>query len=141
MDQSIVLPSGYRIGLDPLLGVIPGIGDALGALISCYLVYQAARLGVRKRVLLRMLANILIDACVGSIPLAGDLFDAAWKSNMRNLRLIDQHYHPAMPERSLRRIGGWIVGAFGAVVVITGLIAYLVVQFVLSMLGLIHRAL
>src|SRR5579871_5811664 len=66
MDQSIVLPNGYRIGLDPLLGLVPGIGDMVGALISCYLVYEAARLGLKKRVLVRMLGNIGIDTLVGS---------------------------------------------------------------------------
>jgi Domain of unknown function (DUF4112) len=132
MDQSIVLPSGYRIGLDPLLGLLPGIGDVMGGLISCYLVYEAARLGLRKRVLLRMLGNIAFDTLAGSVPVVGDIFDAAWKANMRNLRLMDANYHPAMPERSAGRIGAWILGAAGLLAAGVGLMFYLLAQMILA---------
>jgi hypothetical protein len=132
MDQCIVLPTGYRIGLDPLLGLLPGIGDVLSALISCYLVYEAARLGLKKRVLARMLGNIGIDTLVGSFPLLGDIFDAAWKSNMRNLRLIDQHYHPAMPERSAGQIRVWVLVVGGLMLAAAGLVAYVSAQLVLA---------
>jgi len=115
MDQSITLPNGFRVGLDALLGLVPGIGDGLCTLVSCYLVYEAARLGLPKVVLLRMLANITFDSLSGSVPLVGDVVDAVWKANMRNLRLVDRHYHPAMPERPAGRLALWLGLACGLV--------------------------
>ena len=129
MDQSIVLPSGFRIGLDPLFGLLPGIGDAVSALISCYLVYESARLGLPKRVLLRMLGNIGLDTLVGSFPVLGDFFDAFWKSNMRNLRLLDEHYHPATPERSARQISAWLLSMMALLLLVSGTVFYFIAQF------------
>jgi hypothetical protein len=91
LDNSIPLPGGWRIGLDPILGLIPGVGDAAGALLSAYIINEARRLGAARSVLLRMILNVLIEAIVGAIPLAGDLFDAAYKANMRNLALLELH--------------------------------------------------
>jgi hypothetical protein len=89
MDYSIEVPgTGYRFGLDPLLGLIPGIGDTLSMAISAYIVVQARRLGVSRWVLTRMVGNIALDALVGSVPLLGDAFDFAFKANKRNLRLL-----------------------------------------------------
>jgi hypothetical protein len=82
---------GWRFGLDPLLGLVPGLGDALPALLSVWFVLEGARLGLPKATLVRMTTNIAIDWLVGSIPVLGDLFDAAWKSNVRNLQLLQQH--------------------------------------------------
>jgi hypothetical protein len=90
LDDAIPIPgTSYRIGLDPLIGLVPGIGDVLGALLSTWLLVIASRLGASPSVLARMGLNIAIDALVGSIPVAGDLFDAGWKANVRNLRLIE----------------------------------------------------
>jgi hypothetical protein len=137
MDQSIALPNGYRIGLDPLLGLLPGIGDILGGLISCYLVYQSARLGVRKRVLVRMLGNIALDTVVGTLPIAGDIFDAAWKSNMRNLRLLERHYHLGMPERSAPRIIAWFAALFVLALIVAGMCCYLLAKLILGVIAAI----
>jgi hypothetical protein len=135
LDQSITLPNGFRIGLDPLLGLVPVVGDGLSMLISCYLVYEAARLGLSKRVLLRMLGNIGFDAVTGSVPVVGDVVDVFWKANMRNLRLVDRHYHPSMPERPAGQIGWWIGGALAVFVAgMVGLV-YLVVKLVLLIVG------
>ena len=80
-------PIARRVGVDGLVGLIPGIGDALGGAFSALLIAEAARGGARKRVLAKMAANAGIDATLGSIPLAGDLFDFAFKANRRNARL------------------------------------------------------
>ena len=100
LDQSISLPGGYRIGWDPIIGLIPGVGDLITAALSCYMVLEAYQLGLPKRVILRMLFNIGIETVVGTIPVAGDVFDAIWKSNMRNLNLVEASYHPSHKERS-----------------------------------------
>jgi hypothetical protein len=91
LDNSIPIPgTGARFGLDALIGVIPGIGDAAGALLSCYIVFEAARLGAGFPVIMRMLLNVAIETVVGAVPLLGDLFDAGWKANDRNMRLLHQ---------------------------------------------------
>ncbi|HYO83208.1 MAG TPA: DUF4112 domain-containing protein [Bryobacteraceae bacterium] len=87
MDGSIPLPGGYRIGLDPIIGLVPGVGDLIGTLVSSAIVLQAHRAGIAKPTLLRMVANVGIDAVVGAIPFAGDLFDFAFKANRKNLQL------------------------------------------------------
>lgn len=89
MDNSIIVPgTNFRVGLDSIIGLIPGVGDALGALISSYIMAEAARLGAPKTTLLRMGFNVAIESLIGIIPLFGDLFDMAWKSNQRNVKLL-----------------------------------------------------
>jgi Domain of unknown function (DUF4112) len=89
LDEQFRIPgTTYRVGLDGLLGMIPGVGDAAGALLSAYILYEAIRLGTPKTVLLRMVANIGIDTVLGAIPVAGDIFDIAWKANKKNAALL-----------------------------------------------------
>lgn len=110
LDNSIPLPGGYRIGLDGLIGLVPGIGDAAGALVSSYLVVEAGRLGASKALLFRMAFNVLLEAVIGAIPFAGDLFDFAFKANLRNLRLLEQHTRdPAGQTRSNRAVAAAII--------------------------------
>lgn len=89
LDAQIKLPVlGTRVGLDSLLGLVPGLGDAITAGLSCYIVIEAGRMGVPKRKLAAMVLRILLDFTAGSVPVAGDLFDVFYKSNVRNLRSI-----------------------------------------------------
>ena len=114
LDRSI--PVGrWRIGLDPLLGLVPGAGDWIGGVLSLYVFYEGARLGVPNRVLTRMAGNILVETLVGAVPILGDLFDFAWQANMRNVALIEQHYRPDLRVRSFQQIG-WFVVLFAALV-------------------------
>src|SRR3546814_8601672 len=89
--QTCALPISIRFGLDGLLGLVPGIGDGATALVSLYIVARAWSIGVPKGVLGRMLANVLVDSVVGSIPLLGDIFDVAFQSNRRNIKLLRRH--------------------------------------------------
>lgn len=90
LDNRFRLPLvGGRIGLDGLLGLVPGVGDVASALISGYLVLEAYRGGARKRVLTRMAWNVVLDGTLGAVPIAGDLFDFAFKANRRNARLAE----------------------------------------------------
>ncbi|WP_163140601.1 DUF4112 domain-containing protein [Arhodomonas sp. KWT] len=89
MDTALPVPgTPWRIGADALVGLLPGIGDGAMAVLALYPVVEARRLGVRRRTLARMLANIAVDFAVGSIPLAGDVFDAGFRANRRNVDLL-----------------------------------------------------
>lgn len=88
MDDGIRIGK-VTIGLDPLLGLVLGIGDLLGAIISMLIVARAVQSGIPRVAVARMLANIAIDTLVGSIPLFGDAFDFGWKSNLKNVRIYE----------------------------------------------------
>jgi hypothetical protein len=89
-DSSIRVPgTDYRIGLDPILGLLPVLGDVPGATVSAYIVAEAAAMGVPRETLARMGVNLVVDATVGSLPVVGDLFDAVWKANDRNVALLE----------------------------------------------------
>ncbi|KAB1198106.1 MULTISPECIES: DUF4112 domain-containing protein [Haloferax] len=93
LDNAIAIPgTNYRIGLDPILGLVPGIGDTTASAMSAYILVEAAMLGVPRATLARMFGNVLLDTVFGSIPLVGDVFDAAWKANTRNVRLLEERY-------------------------------------------------
>lgn len=90
LDSSITLPViNYRIGWDAIIGLVPGIGDAVGMLFSAYIVFEAARLEVPKNVLARMIFNVVLEFLIGAIPLFGDVFDAMFKANIRNVTLLE----------------------------------------------------
>jgi len=92
LDNAIPIPgTPFRTGLDGLLGLIPGVGDLLGAGIALYIIFEAARLGCPKRTLLHMLGNVGLEALVGTVPILGDLFDIGWKANVRNVALLRVH--------------------------------------------------
>lgn len=92
MDSALPVPgTRWRVGLDSLVGLIPGIGDAAGFAVSGYALLEARRLGAPTSLLLRMALNIAVDALVGAVPLLGDVFDAGFKANRRNLRLLERH--------------------------------------------------
>lgn len=101
LDSSIPLPGGFRIGLDGLIGLIPGIGDAVGGGLSTWMLYQAYKLNVPKVIMARMIINVLLDALLGSIPLIGDIFDFFWKANLRNAQLLDRYQQS--PRRTYRK--------------------------------------
>lgn len=89
LDESIRIPGiGYRIGYDAVIGLIPGVGDLAGLMFGTYIVLESAHFKVPRSTLLRMIANVLLEAAIGTIPLIGDVFDATYKSNVRNLRLL-----------------------------------------------------
>jgi Domain of unknown function (DUF4112) len=92
LDDRFRIPgTRLRLGLDGLLGLIPGIGDTATALIASYIVLEAGRLGVPKRTLARMIANVGFDYIIGLVPLLGDLGDIAWKANRRNAHILRDH--------------------------------------------------
>jgi Domain of unknown function (DUF4112) len=92
LDTAVRLPGGIRVGADSVIGLAPVVGDALTTLLASYIVYEAHRLGLPKRKIWRMAANVALDGVVGAVPLVGDLFDVAFKANIRNLRIIENHF-------------------------------------------------
>jgi hypothetical protein len=117
LDDSLRVPgTGFRFGVDALIGLVPGVGDLTGAALSAYVLAQAGRLGAPKATLLRMAGNVALEAVVGAVPFVGDLFDAGWKANLRNLRLLEAHLaNPAGAERASR---GWLVSVLVVVVLL-----------------------
>ncbi len=91
MDSSLRLPGGFRVGVDGLIGLVPVVGDLATAGASFYIVAQAARAGVPAIALARMMLNVALDTVVGAIPILGDVFDVAFKANLRNARLMDTY--------------------------------------------------
>lgn len=83
---------GWRFGLDSVIGLVPGLGDAAGGLVSAYLILQARRLGAPNRVLALMAGNVALDVALGSVPVLGDLLDLGLKANRRNARLLRRHF-------------------------------------------------
>jgi hypothetical protein len=114
LDSSIPLPGGASVGWDAIIGLVPGLGDGAGAVLSTFIVLQAARLGASGTVLLRMVGNVGLEALVGAVPFLGDLFDAAFKANVRNVRLLEQHL--AAPGEAHRASLGWLVGIMALLV-------------------------
>jgi hypothetical protein len=104
-DQAFALPgTRYRFGVDALFGLVPGLGDLVGAVVAAYALHVARTLRVPAAIQLHMLGNIAIDALVGSIPLLGDLFDFVFKAQTRNMALLDRWLaSPAATERRSRR--------------------------------------
>jgi Domain of unknown function (DUF4112) len=92
MDTAFGIPgTKFRIGLDPIIGLIPGLGDLVSTILSAYIIYLAARFNLPKELLAKMIFNVGLESVVGAIPLIGDLFDAFYKSNIRNLEILEQH--------------------------------------------------
>jgi hypothetical protein len=92
LDNAFVIPGiKVRFGLDSILGLVPGAGDAIGALLSLYIMGRAKQLGAPDKLIARMGVNVAIDTVLGAVPLFGDLFDVAYKANVKNVRLLLDH--------------------------------------------------
>jgi len=130
MDSAFVLPgTTYRVGLDPIIGLVPWFGDLVSPLFTVALLWQARDVRIPKIVLGRMILNAAIDAIIGAIPLAGDIFDFGWKANQRNMDLLERHAyeeHPASP-------GDWaFVLAMIATVVLLAAVPFIIAGWLIS---------
>jgi hypothetical protein len=114
LDDALPIPgTSFRVGIDPLLGLVPGLGDALAALLSAWLLVLAARMGAPFAVLSRMGIHVVFDLAVGLVPGAGDVLDFFWKSNRRNLKLLEdwQARPEAVARESAVRVAALLVPA------------------------------
>jgi hypothetical protein len=93
LDTAFVIPgTNVRFGIEAVMRLVPGIGDAAASALSCYLLYEAHRLGVPPRIFACMLLNVAIEGIVGAVPIAGDAFDVAFRANRRNVRLLRDYF-------------------------------------------------
>ncbi|MGF1591128.1 MAG: DUF4112 domain-containing protein [Pleurocapsa sp.] len=105
LDNAIAIPgTKIRFGLDPILGLLPGGGDTITGGIAAYIVVEAARMGVPREILGKMVGNIIIDSFAGTIPVIGDLFDVGWKANIKNMELLEEHLNIAELSQSDRTL-------------------------------------
>ncbi len=99
LERSVTIPgTKIGVGLDAMLGLVPVVGDAIAALLGAYLIWEAKNLGLPKWKLWRMAGNVAFDTAVGAVPVAGDLFDLAFRSNSRNLKIVKRHLDRHHPE-------------------------------------------
>lgn len=131
LDDSIAIPgTSYRIGADAVVGLVPGIGDVLGAFLSSYVLVEAVRIGVSKAVFFRMVLNVLVETAVGTVPFVGDLFDMAFKANERNVSLLEQYLDaPQETARTSRTIAASVAVAFLIVLVVLFALAVWLVRW------------
>ena len=127
LDNAIPIPgTRFHLGIDQIIGLVPGVGDLIGGVLSLYIIVEAWRLGVPRGLLARMGWNVAVDTLVGEIPILGDLFDIAFKANIRNLALLDGFVQqPVEVRRTSRRFVGLLVA--GLVLLTAGAIALAVV--------------
>ncbi|HTI05019.1 MAG TPA: DUF4112 domain-containing protein [Gemmatimonadales bacterium] len=137
LDAGIRIPgTSLSFGLDPIIGLIPGFGDAAGAVLAGWIFVTAIRLGASRATLLRIAANVALDAGLGAVPLFGDIFDFAWKANLRNVALLERHLAaPARAERADRWFV-WLV-TFGVLALVLALlvVGILLTRWVLGALA------
>jgi hypothetical protein len=124
LDQRFVIPgTSIRVGLDPIIGLIPGLGDIISNLVGSAILVIAARMGLPRIVLLRMGLNIAANAAIGSIPLIGDVFSIWFRSNAKNAQLLERYAAGGAQPSTVKE---WVVVAailLGAVIVVVGTVA------------------
>ena len=137
LDNAIPIPgTKYRLGLDPILGLLPGGGDVAGAALSAYIVYRAAQMGLPTETVRQMAGNVLIEMLVGIFPVLGDLFDVGWKANVRNVKLLEEHIDSPEPTQAAdKRLVFLIVAGIVLVAVALAAITVAILRFLLSLLG------
>jgi len=137
LDELFRIPGlRWRVGLDALVGLIPVIGDTATTIASLYILASAVRYRVPKVTLLRMGLNIAIDYALGSLPLVGDLFDAWWKSNRKNVLLLQQRATVASSKAKAGTMGDWLfVGLIIAVLLGIAVAAVFVSLYILATLA------
>ena len=137
LDSAVRFPgTSFRFGLDPILGLVPGFGDIVSPLFTVGIIWQARDLGIPRVVLVRMIINVAIDTLVGLVPILGDLFDFAWKSNDMNLALLEEHVYE---ERGPSARDWSFVTMSIALVLVIAAVPFLLLGWMLSLIsGLIR---
>lgn len=137
LDNAIPIPgTGYRVGLDPILGLIPGGGDIIGAILAAYLVFKGVQLRLPAASLGRMVWNIVLEMVVGLIPVVGDLFDFAWKANAKNLELLEAHLdEPEIGQEGDRWFFILVLGGLVLIVLMVTASVFIAFRLLLALFG------
>ena len=134
LDSAFQVPgTNMRFGLDPVVGLIPGVGDLVTAFFSVMILLHSVRLRIPKVVIARMLLNTGVDLLVGAVPLVGDLFDAGFKANLKNLSLLERHAQRRVKPRTEDYV---FVGICVAVIALLAVLPLLVLWWLLSQVNL-----
>jgi len=129
LDEAFTIPGTERkIGIDPIIGLIPGGGDLIGGALSIYIMHAGIRMGMPRSVIIQMFGNIALEFIIGCIPIIGDLFDAMWKSNQRNVKLIEDSI---ISEEKNTIFGYLLIGVLIKTLVTAILLAIIVVSTVI----------
>jgi len=142
LDSAFPLPGGYRIGLDGIIGLIPGFGDIAGSIASSYIIIESARLGASTATLLRMVMNVLAESVIGLIPFLGDLFDIIWKANEKNMDLMEKQLKaaPQPASKPETRLKGAVFIVLGLMLVGIVAIAWLGFTLLLRLIAALQGA-
>jgi hypothetical protein len=137
LDSVIRIPfTRFRIGLDAILGLIPGFGDVAGAAASAFIIVEACRLGAPRRVLRRMVYNVGLETLVGTVPALGDVFDAGWRANVKNVELLERHLEQSRSvETADRRLPIGVVGALLLLVIGALVLTFVMLRVLVYALG------
>jgi len=138
LDDLLPIPgTRIRIGLDPILGLVPGLGDWISWMISGHLLWCAWKLDVSATTLIRMTAYLAIDAVFGSVPVLGTIFDIGWKANDRNLRILERHVaEPDRLRRESRALATTVLVGAAGLAIAAGWAAWSLFRAVLGVFGL-----
>lgn len=137
LDTAFRVPgTRFRFGVDPLLGLLPGLGDVVGGFLAGYILFIGVRVGAPRSVLLRMFSNIAIDTFFGAIPLVGDLLDAGWKANTRNVALLERFLEqPGKTAAASRTFVAALILALVLLIVGTIVLAVLLVRWLVGLIA------
>jgi hypothetical protein len=134
LDSAIRIPgTPYRIGIDPLLDIIPIGGDFIGTALSIYIVIEAARMGASRPVVVQMVSNILFDTVIGTVPVLGTVADAVWKANGKNIELLETELKIPQSEKK----ADWLflvllIGGLLIAIVILAAVSVLLLRWILT---------
>lgn len=132
MDSAFEVPgTNIKVGLDAIIGLIPGVGDLVASAIGGYIVLAASQMGVSRVVILRMLANLGIDTVVGAVPLVGDVLDVGWKANVKNVALLEK---ALADPKAARRGSVWVLAGIVLVVLLLGAASAALTWYLISRL-------
>jgi hypothetical protein len=135
MDDAVQIPgTNFRIGLDALIGLIPGVGDIAGGLMSGMVILAAARSGAPRSLIARMVVNTGIDVIFGALPILGDLFDAGWKANRRNLNLLERYLERPADTRRASML--YVIGAIAVLILIVAASVAAAIWLTKALIGL-----
>ncbi|BBD56180.1 DUF4112 domain-containing protein [Planktothrix agardhii] len=137
LDNAIRVPgTSIGLGIDPILGLIPGGGDILGGVLSIYIVFEAFKLGLPRETLITMVSNIALETITGTVPVFGDIFDVAWKANVKNVELLEDYVNsPELGEKADPWFVFLLLGGLLLLIILIAIVGIAVLAFIFNRLS------